>query len=100
MLPSPPTITTTRANRRISVSAPGRIVRRPAAIIPATPASTAPTTNIAANTRSMLIPRAETISRSSTPARRTAPIRVRCWTSASTTPTTIANPMTNSRYVG
>jgi hypothetical protein len=95
--PRPPTMTTTSANRRMSVSAPGLIVSSPAAIIPATPARTDPTRNIAAKTRSTSMPRAPTISRSSTPARSIAPTRVRWWMSWSRTPTAIAKAITNSR---
>ena len=75
-LPKPPTMTTTRANRRISVSAPGRMVSWPAAATPARPANAAPKTNSQAKTRSTLMPIIPVISRSSTPARMIAPTLV------------------------
>src|SRR5918992_2192348 len=96
-LPRPPTTTTTSANSRMSVSAPGRRVSRPAATTPASPARAAPKTNMAVNTLGTSIPSDSATSRSSTPARMRAPSRVRCCTRKSSTPTATASDSTNSR---
>src|SRR5215203_5377209 len=75
--PIPPMITTISELSRNEVSSPGpsEIIVPPST--PPSPASRAPRKNAAANTSCTLIPRAETMSRSSTPARTIFPKRVR-----------------------
>ena len=53
--------------------------------------------NAIANVHWMLIPIAEVICRSSTPARMTIPVRVFCSQSQRTTPTETPSPSTTSR---
>ena len=73
--PIPPMITTISAFSRNWMSTPGARLAVDPPRTPARPASAEPTTNVIAKTSWMLMPSAETIWRSSTPARTTMPIR-------------------------
>jgi hypothetical protein len=66
---------------------------------PPRPASADPTTKAIANVSWMLIPSAETIARSSTPARITMPVRVRFSQSHSKRPIPTAIPRITNRVV-
>ena len=66
---------------------------------PPRPASAEPTMNAIANVSWMLIPSAETMARSSTPARMTMPVRVRFSHSQSRRPMPTAIPRMTSRVV-
>ena len=86
----PPMITTISAMSRYCVSLPlsTEIIVPPST--PPSPARNAPRKNAPAKTSWMLIPSAETICRSSTPARTIIPKRVRLITTQSASPTAIA----------
>ena len=88
----PPMITTMSEFSSQFASTPGARLANEPPITPPRPASPEPTANAIANVSWMLIPIAETMSRSSTPARMTMPVRVRLSQNHSPTPTT--RPMT------
>ena len=96
----PPMMTTIRALRRKSASSPGAITRNAAASDPPSPARAEPRKNEAALTAPMLMPRAEVIARSSTPARTIIPKRVFLMARASPTPTATATASTKSLNQG
>jgi hypothetical protein len=87
-------ITTISELSRNAVSCPGasEIIVPPRT--PPKPASSAPMKNAPANTRFTLMPSAETMSRSSTPARTILPKRVRLITSHRSRPISSADPST------
>ncbi len=90
-LPIPPTITTISDASSSRVSSPGTIDSSTAPITPPRPASPAPSAKVMANTRFTLTPDADSMARSSTPARIIMPTRVRL--SSSHRPTPITMPM-------
>jgi hypothetical protein len=87
----PPMITTTREFSNQFASTPGARLAKEPPIAPPMPASAEPTTKATAKVNWMLMPIAETMSRSSTPARMTMPVRVRLSQNHSAAP--IARPM-------
>ena len=93
----PPMITTTS---ELSSQMPSVPLATAVCDVPITapmPASAEPTKNAIMKTRWMLTPSAETIARSSTPARMTMPVRVRLSQSHSARPITSASPRMKSR---
>ena len=70
-------ITTTSEFSSQLASTPGARLANDPPMTPPKPANAEPTTNAIANVSWMLMPIAETMSRSSTPARMTIPVRVR-----------------------
>ena len=92
----PPMITTISELSRNAVSSPGarEIIVPPST--PPRPASIAPIRKAPANTSCTLIPSAETMSRSSTPARTILPKRVRLMTYQSPRPISSAAPSTTT----
>jgi hypothetical protein len=93
----PPMITTISELSRNDASSPGWSESIVPPRAPPKPASSAPMKKAPANTTGMLIPSAETISRSSTPARTIKPKRVRLISHHRNSPITSAAPVTITR---
>ena len=95
----PPMITTTSELSSQLESTPGARLANEPPITPPSPASAEPTKNAIANVSWMLMPRALTICRSSTPARITIPVRVFLSQTHRPSPTAIATARMKSRVV-
>ena len=98
--PSPPI--TTMANVLMMILSPivGSTFWLGAASTPPSAASATPTANVIETSRCVSIPSARTSTGASVAARMRAPIGVRSSTYHTTAQTTIATPITKSRYVG
>jgi len=96
-LPMPPTMTTTRLASSSRVSSPGTMLSSTAPITPPMPARPAPSMKVIANTRFTLTPAADSIARSSTPARIIVPTRVRLSSHHRNTPMTMPKASRLSR---
>jgi len=96
-LPIPPTITTTKANGKISKSAPAYTPKKGAPMTPPAAARKAPRPNIIAETKGTLIPIPLAISLSSTVARSFAPKEVFSLNTQSPMATAMEREITNNR---
>ena len=98
--PMPPTMTTTREARRKRVSSPGEMDWKVPPTTPAIPARPAPKANTVTNTSWIGTPIAESMSRSSTPARTIIPMRVRLSASHIPSPMTTEAAKMTRRTIG